>query len=58
VKAVCQCGHKITMQSSPDKVGFWKDYAKKCLCKECYENKTGRSCNKDTVMVSDLCLIQ
>jgi hypothetical protein len=58
VKAVCQCGHKITMKSAVGQEKFWKDYAKKCLCKECYEIKTGRSCNKDAVMVNDPCLIQ
>ena len=54
MRAVCKCGHKVTIHVPPSKEDEWKDYAKKCLCKECYEKKTGRDTNKDTVMVSDL----
>jgi hypothetical protein len=53
MRAVCKCGHKVTFHVSKDKEPEWEEYAKKCLCKECYEIKTGRSCNQDTVMVGD-----
>lgn len=54
MKAVCRCGHKVTINIPPDKKDEWDGFAKRCLCKDCYEKKTGRVCNPDTVMVSDL----
>ena len=53
MRAVCKCGHKITIQVPPGKEKDWKIYASNCLCVECYKIKSGRSCNQDTVMVSD-----
>jgi hypothetical protein len=54
MRIVCKCGHKVTVQDTHRPTEFWEDYAKKCLCADCYEKKTGRVCNEDTVMVSDL----
>lgn len=53
MKVVCKCGHKITIQVPPGKEDDWTEYAKKCLCVDCYKAKSGRDTNKDTAMVSD-----
>jgi hypothetical protein len=57
MKVVCKCGHKVTL-SVQDRKKHWEEYASKCLCAECYAEKTGRGVDKNAVMVGDSCLIQ
>jgi hypothetical protein len=54
MKATCKCGHKVTINVSPEQDRKWEEYAKKCMCAECYTKMTGKVCGKDTVMVNDI----
>jgi hypothetical protein len=55
MRIVCKCGHKVTVNVPPERHEEWSKYAKRCDCKDCYEKRTGKVCNNDTVMVSELC---